>query len=53
MYFQFHLEPVRQNNKNNFDSSKQVTLQGGYEPAQYANLAVSAELKDLFKIIQR
>lgn len=48
-----YLEPVRQNNANNFDSSKQVTLQGGYEPAQYANLPVSAEIKELFKTIQR
>jgi len=32
---------------------RQATLEGGYEPAQYANLPVSGELKELFKTIQR
>lgn len=30
-----------------------MTVEGGYEPSQYANLPVSADLKELFKSIQR
>jgi len=45
-------EPIRQNINNN-EGMRQATLEGGYEPAQYANLPVSGELKELFKTIQR
>jgi hypothetical protein len=46
-----HKEPPRQN--TNYDNPRQPTLEGGYDPAQYATLPISADLKELFKSIQR
>ena len=36
----------------NYNDNK-VMMEGAYEPGQYANLPVGADLKELFKSIQR
>jgi hypothetical protein len=39
-----HKEPTKKN-QNNYDNQRQPTVEGAYEPSQYMNLPVSAELK--------
>ena len=41
------------NNGGNYDQNKQISVEGGYQPSDYANLPVSMEVKELFKSIQR
>lgn len=45
-------EPARLET-NHYENARQATMEGGYEPELYSNLPVSAELKELFKSIQR
>lgn len=51
-YAEEQKQPTRQN-ANAYENTREVAVEGAYEPAQYANLPVSAELKELFKSIQR
>ena len=47
---------MRQSNLNggaNYEQNKQIAVEGGYQPSDYANLPVSMEVKELFKSIQR
>ena len=39
--------------EGNYDQNKQISVEGGYQPSDYANLPVSMEVKELFKSIQR
>jgi hypothetical protein len=41
------------NNQSNYNEGKQINIEGGYQAADYANLPVSLEVKELFKSIQR
>ena len=37
----------------NYDDNKVMTIEGGYKASDYMNLPVSADVKELFKSIQR
>lgn len=41
------------NGGNSYEQNKQINVEGGYQPSEYANLPVSMEVKELFKSIQR
>lgn len=49
-------DQLRQSNLNaggNYEQNKQINVEGGYQPSDYANLPVGMEVKELFKSIQR
>ncbi|CAG9312112.1 unnamed protein product [Blepharisma stoltei] len=50
-----HPNAFQQKNQENMseEASEELNIKGAYNPAEYQNLAVSAEVKELFQYIQR
>ena len=44
---------MKESNLRDFAEPKNITIEGGYDTSEYANLEVSGEIKELFKSIQR
>jgi hypothetical protein len=44
---------MKESNLRDFAEPKNITIEGGYDASEYANLEVSGEIKELFKSIQR